>query len=398
MVIEGENLLGNGHGVIRFSRVVVGTNEAELDLTQSNSTHIYSRISSGDAGSTRIIVNTTQTIESEDYDGPYTFSDSLWTQLEDGVITEIIPPAVQAGGTLRMCGERLLGGGSSVASITIAEQSVNAFGNVEPNPDSSSPPECIEASVPDVADPGSVVTGGVVIEADTGAIVESTVEFTYAVITDVDPNRGQLGTEVAISGIGLLSGYTDLEPAVYLSGIEATVISASSDSIVVRVEDPTNESASFEGSGEPPLSDIYNVTGDIEIVVTRDEPEFTLTLADGWTYLEAGVIQVVQPEFGQVGTRITLTGENLLGYGSGLGEARIGGLAANIVSDNDTLVVLDAPDIQGTGQVSIVLESVNGALVRLDDAFEYRERGVISNLDPPSGQNGTFGKPHFSTL
>ena len=250
VIIEGENLLGFGFGKIGFRCVVVGSSEAQLDKDRSDSTHIYARVSSGDAGSTTIAINTTQTIDSDSYHGPYTFLDSLWTQLDDGVITKIIPPARQVG-TLRICGDRLLGGGSSVDSITIAEQPVGVFGAVLPSPDLGDLTECVSATVPGVADPESTVSGGITVISDTGATVESVTNFTYAIITSVNPNSGQFGTEVTISGIELLSGYSDLDPIVYLSGIEATLIRASSD---IVVGDPANNCALSVESGEPPKS------------------------------------------------------------------------------------------------------------------------------------------------
>ena len=66
--------------------------------------------------------------------------------------------------------------------------------------------------------------------------------------------------------------------------------------------------------------------------MTRDDREYSLSLIDSWTYLEAGEIEDLDPAFGQIGTRITICGTNLLGYGSDLREVRMNGLAANIVS------------------------------------------------------------------
>ena len=392
VVIEGENLLGYGEGTIVLKEVTVGSSVAQLELTQSNRTHIVARINSGISGSTRITVNTTQTIDSVTIgsvtnDGPYTFSDTLWTQLEDGVVAQIVPPAVQIGGMLSMCGERLLGGGSNIASISIAEQSVDTFGAVEPNPFSALPSECISATVPDVPNPGGGVIGRILIEADTGAIVESLpgVSFTYAVIGIATPAQGQVGTEVTITGVELLSGYSVLQLTVFFSGIETTVLSANANTVVVRVESP-------ESIGSGNSADIINTPGDIVISVSRDGRMYNVSQADSWTYLAAGEIEQVEPNFGQFGTRIILTGTNLLGYGTDLRKALVGNASATVVSANDSVVVIDAPDIQSLGFVDIILESSNGALVSLNDGFEYRERGVITSLSPTSGQNGTFGK------
>ena len=388
VVIESDNLLGFGEGDITFKRVLVGNRSADIDMASSNMTHILARISSDEIDSTCsscVIVNTTQSIDGVGYDGPYTYSDTLWTQLEDGIVTEILPPAVQIGGTLRICGERLLGGGSSVSSISIAGQNV-VLSDMTPNPNSDNNTECIEAVVPDIPNPENGVSGDIIIEADTGALVENLPDiiFTYATITAVNPAEGQVGTEVTITGVELLSGYSDLEPTVFLSGVEATVLSAASNSVSVRVED-----AGIIGSGETPL---FNMAGDVVVTVTRDGRDFSVSMTDGWTYLESGQIEQVEPEFGQYGTRITLRGTNLLGYGPGLRDAMIGNVSAVVLFTSSSVVELEAPDISFIGLVDIVLESENGAVVSLPEAFEYRERGVITGLNPTSGQNGTFGE------
>ena len=384
--IEGESLIGFGFGDIVLSRVLVGSSDAEIDTDRSNETHIYARVSSGTPGSSAISINTTQTISGTDYEGPYTYSDSLWTQLEDGVVSELVPPAAQINSSVRICGERLLGGGSNIASITIAGEEVGYFGRVLSAGDSL---ECIDITVPEVSNPESVESGGVTVESDTGAIVESEngVSFTYAVVTDVTPSQGQVGTEVTISGVGLLSGYPGTQPTVSLAGVEATVVSSSPETIVVRAQDPNDLFFSGSGSSGP-----LNSTGDVVITVAPDDTEFSVSLSESWEYLESGVIQLVQPYFGQFGTRITLSGTNLLGYGSGLREVLVGGSLAGVVSESNSVVVIDAPDIGNLGRVDIVMESENGALVELEDEFEYRERGVISGLDPAFGQNGTFGQ------
>ena len=381
VVITGERLLGFGEGTVELNQVLIGSSYAEID--SNNLTHISARVASGVPGSNAILVNTTQTISGNRYNGPYTSSNSLWTQLEDGVVSEIIPPAAQTNGTVRICGERLLGGGVSIDSITLADQQVETFGEVVAEGGSL---ECIEVRVPNISSPEDVPPGGVRIESDTGAIVESfsNVSFTYAIITDITPSQGQVGTEVTISGIGLLSGYPDLSPTVSLAGTEATVLSNSSERIVVRVQDPETT-----GSGE---LNLFNIAGDTVVTVTRDGAELSVSLADSWQYLEPGTIEAVQPVFGQFGTRITLTGTNLLGYGSSLREVRIDGSPAEIMSESNSEVVINAPDIETIGFVNITLEANNGALVSLEGAFEYRPRGVITDLNPPSGQNGTFGE------
>ena len=383
--IRGDNLLGRGNGVIELQRVVVGSSEA--DILESGQTRIQARVNSGTPGSRNIMINTTQTLDSQSYNGPYTYSNTLWTQLEDGVVSELIPPAAQGGVNISIVGERLLGGGNEITTLTIAGQNVTIFTSV---PISDGPSEYIEALIPESADP---VSGGVVIVTDTGAVVLSSpnIIFTYAAITSITPSQGQVGTQVVITGTQLLSGY-DLEPVVSLSGIRATVISYDQSTVVVRVEDPSAQTMSGSGADISP-----NTTGDVTIVVTRDDQSFTVSSPGGWTYLEAGVITEVQPDFGQYGTEVTISGTNLFGYGTELMRALINGTDAMIVSQDDSVVVLTAPDVPTVGRVDIVLVSDTGAEVRREAAFEYRERGVIESANPPSGQNGTYGKTSTHT-
>lgn len=389
VVIQGEDLLGYGEGIKNISRVEVGGSPANISYW--NATHIFARLNSGTANSTSIRINTTQDISRLDkvHDGPYTYSNNLWTQLEDGVVTELLPPAAQIGEVLSICGERLLGGGNNVTTISMAGQMVVIFSEVRPYQNLGRPSECITATVPDIPNPQNIVNGSIVIEADTGALVESldNTTFTYAHITTINPTQGQVGTEVTITGIELLSGYRGLTPTVYLSDVKATVINASRDTVIVRVENPSPFQPTGSGNFLSPIT-----TGDVVVSVTRDGQDYNVSMSDGWTYLEAGVIEQVEPGYGQIGTRITINGTNLLGYGSNLSQALIGNITATIISNTDTIVVLEAPDIPVLGFVDIVLVSDNGARVSREQAFEYLEKGTITSLNPSSGQIGTRGK------
>ena len=380
--IRGSNLLGIGDGIIIITEVYVGGSRA--NISSQNSMLVEARVNSGIPGSTSIRINTTQTIEYSfnreelTFDGPYTYSNNLWTQLEDGRVLEVIPPARQIGKNVTICGVRLLGGGNEVRYLRLANQNVSVFSDIFSG--------CIEAVVPEVPNPESGISGGVLIEADTGALVESSsdVQFTYAAITSISPNDGQVGTRVTISGVELLSGY-DTKPRVYLSDIVASVESYSSESIVVRAGDPSD---GFESGSGFDLDPIINVAGNISIVVNAI---YIVCATRQWTYLEAGEITNVEPLFGQYGTQITLQGTNLFGYGSNVNDAFIGNESSTIVRRSNEEIVLRAPNISTLGLVDIRLISNTGAEVRREEAFEYRQRGIISSVTPTSGQNGTYG-------
>ena len=394
--IRGSNLFGRGAGTIVLSRVVLGSSAAEI-MDGASSTLIRVRVNSGDPGSTSLIINTTQTVTASGTsyrnDGPYTHNNSIWTQLEDGEVVEIVPLAAQPGVNISVIGERLLGGGTEIESISIAGQIVAYFSSVQSKSNDSM--EYMVVTVPGISGDETRLEGRIVITADTGAIIESlpTINFTYAAVLNITPTEGQVGTQVTITGIELLSGY-DVEPVVTLSGIRATVISYNESVVVVRAEDPTAQfMMSGSGSGVSEDINITNITGDVRLIVSRgDNESFTVSAEDVWTYREAGEITEVEPEFGQYGTEISLRGSNLFGYGESIMRAQINGTESMIVSQSNSIVVLMAPNLSIVGLVDVVLVSETGAEVRGNQVFEYRERGVIVSVNPPLGQNGTFGE------
>ena len=393
ITISGQNLLGRGDS-ISLSEVTIGGNLAEI--VSSSQTRIELRASSGQPGSASIQINTTQSFMGVgDFDGPYVFLEAVWVQLEDGSVSDVIPPAVQAGRLVVLCGDNLLGGGTLINDITLAGFSTSGFPQV-PVPSNSTLPgsgvECVSVQVPSIPQQVTEVTGTVSIIADTGATVDSVSNFTFAEVQTVTPPRGQPGTVVTITGVALLSGYSSVlvTPTVYLSGVEASVISASNSIVVVRATDPPEPIVSSGGMQITP--DVFGQPEFIAITVTMSLP-FTVTSSTPvWTYELPGEIDTVSPGFGQVGTLVTLTGTNLLSYGASLTHAAFGELNASVIEATSTRVVLRAPDLGFTGTVDIFLFSINGAQVRGQNVFEYREKGVILSSTPSMGQRGSFGE------
>lgn len=386
ITITGEFLLGIGDGT--FSAVVrIGGNIA--DLVSSSQELIELRANSGAPGAASIQINTTQTFNGVgEFDGPYTFLEDVWVQLEEGSVSDIIPPAVQTAGTVTLCGDSLLGGGALVASITLAGESATSFPQV-PAPSTGSLPgvECISLPVP--VRTGQQATGRVTIMSDTGATVDSIANFTFSEIQTVTPSRGQPGTIVTITGVALLSGYESATPTVNMSGIEAVLISTSSTQIVVRVTDPPQPSS----GGMQTTSEVFGQPGVVMVTVTNALLSYSVTSSSPvWTYEVPGVVNEVVPNFGQIGTQITVTGTNLLGYGLSLTHTTIGESNATLIEQTDARVVLSTPDSGIVGSVNIVLFSENGAQVVGQQVFEYRERGMILNSEPNRGQRGTFGE------
>lgn len=389
VAITGQDLIGLAGLSVTLKSVRLGSIEAEI--TQSSQDQVVVRASTGTAGNVDIRLNSTQTLSNGVIlDGPYNFLGNGWTQLTDGKIDSIIPPAAQEGSVILLCGSSILGGGSAITMVSILGLESSNFSATLVAPVIGMPAsECITATVP--APPSSdppPQQGGVNLTSNTQAIVEaqSGVQFQYASITTVTPSEGQEFTQVTISGFHLLSGYSEAEvtPEVFLSGVMATVTNYSPTEIIVQAAP----------------SSMTDIPGDVNIQVTRFEVTSVITLFNSWTYRTSGEIYTVTPSFGQYGTYITVGGNNLLGYGTSLQLALVtitGGspVAAQVISSSSSQVVLEVPlpsNMSYVGPASIELRSDNGAQITGVDVFEYRVRGEVTGVSPSSGQNGTRGK------
>ena len=109
------------------------------------------------------------------------------------------------------------------------------------------------------------------------------------VVSNVSPNVGQLGTLVTITGERLQASGLGVA-RVTLAGVEAELLTETDTTVTVEVN-----------SGDAK-------TGDV--VLTADT-EATVTLAGGFTYATAGVVDTVSPSTGQFGTRVEIAGSNL---------------------------------------------------------------------------------------
>ena len=401
VVIRGQRLRGSGSS-ISLSRVLLGMTEANITGNHEDDEIIEIRAGRGGMpGNVSITINTTHSFDNimMVFNGPYIFHDNAWVQLEDGLVRDIIPPAAQPGRTVLLCGDRLLGGGSTIDSLQFANQATSMF-NSTPSALSSSvsvSQECIMAVVPTPS--GAGVTGRVTLEADTGALVESSTNFTFADITSIVPQRGQPGTIVTISGVALLSGYNTAMPTVYLGGVQATLMSYNSTIIVARAATPPTP----VGSGMMmTLDDFFGMAGDVSIDVTANFTgltTFSVSEESAWTYLAPGEITSISPNFGQLQTRIVINGTNLLGYGATLVRATVGGVNAIIESNTTSQVILLTPDLgPNRRNATIVLFSDSGAEIIGENLFEYREQGMIVSTEPSQGQNGTYGEYKVQNL
>ena len=382
------------------NRVLLGSNEADIVRTSSSEMVIQVRARSGsymENGS--VTINTTQLFDNRLYDGPYIYIENSWTQLSDGSITRIVPQAAQEGSEILVCGARILGGGNTISSVQLDSVSFPLLASL-PGPHllNITEPECLQVQVGSGTG-ATTTTGRINVTSDTGAFVESTENFTIARIDSITPSIGQPGTIVTVRGQGLLSGTNPTSVLAYLSDVSAYVISFSDTEIVLRARDPptpiVNVINETTGATEAP-DEFFGVMGGVQISVPNPynaSMTFTVSTLSGWQLEERGVITNVDPEFGQVGTLITVTGTNLLAYGNMLTHATIGGVNATILNGaNSNQVQLVTPSITIGSIYDIILYSNTGATIRDPLAFENLEPGIITVIMPNQGQNGTFGE------
>jgi hypothetical protein len=219
--------------------------------------------------------------------------------------------------------------------------------------------------------------GDVVLTSDTGALVTKVEGFQYltqGAIESVTPSSGQLGTNVALSGTSLYGGGS-LAVSVTIGGANAVIESQSDTNIVVS-------------AGDAPA-------GASEIVITSNTGA-TVSLYDGFEYLEKGVINAVEPNNGVVGTRITVSGERLRGGGDEVVSVELGGVEAEITGESDDSVTIVAKS-GSAGAGDVVLTAESGATVILADGWNYVD-AVDDSLEPSSGQGGTVVQVFGSNL
>ena len=219
----------------------------------------------------------------------------------------------------------------------------------------------------------SEVTGDVVVTSDTGIAVTETNGFTYSVdgtIAAVEPSQGVGGAQVSIYGTDL-QGQGAAVVSVTLSGVTATIVRQSNFLVVVTA------AASPAGAAGA-------------VVLTADSGA-VISLASSWTYATAGDITSVNPASGAAGAFVTIAGSGLFSGAASIATVTIADADAEIISQNDTVVVVRAGLIAATGGATgdVVLTSVDGSIVTETNGFTYITQSDIHSISPANGQYGT---------
>ena len=224
---------------------------------------------------------------------------TCFTYLEEGVILAIVPSSGQVGTRVGITGLRLWGGGSRVVSVSLA----NIYASIVLESDNL---------VVVVAGPYlSTGVGDVKLTADSGATITNVGGWTYLPsgnILDVHPSSGQSGTLVTIIGSNFLQGGSTII-SVTLAGMTSAIMFQNSTYLIVEA-----------GPSSAAVGDV---------VITADSGA-TVTRLNGWTYVDPGFIQLVQPSSGQLGTVVVITGYHLLAGGSKITNVFLCGVDALI--------------------------------------------------------------------
>ncbi|WP_190808865.1 IPT/TIG domain-containing protein [Flagellimonas sp. S3867] len=188
-----------------------------------------------------------------------------------------------------------------------------------------------------VAVPEGATTGKISV-AVGGKTATSGTDFTVIVpepeptIASFSPAEGEVGTQVTITGTNFNT--TLSENTVQFNGTDATVSTATATSLTVTVP---------EGA----------TTGKISVTVGEN----TATSTDDFTVLEPMVsITSFSPTEGEVGTEVTITGENFSATASE-NMVHFNGVAATVSNATATSLTVTVPEGATTGAIRI---TVNG--------------------------------------
>jgi len=131
------------------------------------------------------------------------------------------------------------------------------------------------------------------------------------------------------------------------------------------------------------------VVGDVIILANTGA---LTTKIGAWTYATAGVVDSISPNSGQVGTKVTITGTNLLLSGGALASVAFGNVPTTIVgtpSNTEAVVEVGSGGTPET-KVDVVLTADTGAITTVTDGWTVASPAEIKTVTPNRGQFGTL--------
>lgn len=268
-----------------------------------------------------------------------------FTYVANGEIQDVSPSSGQERSPVTITGERLLGGGDSAETVTLA--------GLEAEVDSSTATEVVVFA----ARSATATAGDIVITADSGAIVTASDAWEYiepGVVDAVTPASGQEGTEVVITG-SLLLGSGTSATFVSLCGVKAAIVDSSGELITVTAD---------------AISD--DVVGDVKIVSGSGAQ---VVLEDGFAYSKNGFVASVEPAQGVEGT-------DLRGQGEKVVSVTLSGVTATIEKETNFYISITVQDGAAGNAGDVVLTADTGAVITKAEAWTYVAAGEIDELVP----------------
>ena len=308
--------------------------ERQVDITVESSAHIIARLKDG------------------------------FLYIQEGVILALSPSDGQEGTRVSIRGEKLLGGSSSIQSVSFN----GSYGTVEGYSDGE-----VNVTVGEIGVGPFPRDVTVTLVSNTGAIVSRLDAFRLVQpgeIASIAPSIGQYGTQVTIQGTNLLQGSLDVT-TVSLAGVAVSEIIGQPNRTHIVVT--AAQSAAAVGSAVIVLSSGATISSEIE-----------------FEYAEPGVITSVTPAVGTRGTDVTISGTNLLGQGQAVEQVLLDGVPATIVSSpSNQNIQVSANTGTDTGVAGLVVVTSNtGATITSNNSWTYEELGAITGVSPSSGQQG----------
>ena len=134
-----------------------------------------------------------------------------------------------------------------------------------------------------------------------------------------------------------------------------------------------------------------NVVGNGTVVLVADSGAI-VSQGGLWAYMPSGNVAGVSPSSGQMGTRVTITGTGLRGWGNHVVNVTLAGVSAqNISTEADTQVIVVAgySSSSSSSPQNVVLTSDSGAVVTGLGLWSYLTQGSVTSVSPSVGQEGT---------
>ena len=236
-----------------------------------------------------------------------------WRYVAPASSLVVSPTFGQYGTVVSISGFNLLGGALPSDPITVKLAGVSVF-NISYSSD------ILILVVAGVS--GATSNGSVEIITLTGSMVTILTSFQYltlGVINTVLPASGQTGSLVTISGTNMLSGGATIR-TVILAGVSTSAIVFADNSVIMAI------------ASRSPTS---TITSGVVIIANTGA---LITSDNRWAYLVPGRINIVSPDSGQVGTRVSITGIEFFSGGSNVASVTLSGVNAAIILASNTQI------------------------------------------------------------